>query len=331
MPAPALTLSPGAMVGAVLGALQRRFWVVGVATVVVCASLAARTAGHLVEAWVLGDAATAPPRPRLAMAPTARPGAAPAEPTEPAGGVALVERNMFCADCAPATPALVVAGPGDEVPATQLPIELIATSLGDRATAVLRGASGWPQGAFAVGDAFPAVGPGASAGIEVVRIAGRFVDLRNPQTQRVERLRLGQASATTDRDQALAAGDRGGAAPAAASAWADRIRKVGENSFEVERSVIQELVAGGPVKGMRAQPVLKDGEIAGLRLLSARPDSVAGALGLRSGDVLEAIDQQRITSAQQLLELYGKLATTSSVSIQGSRRGQPLELRFALR
>src|SRR5690348_15144319 len=104
-----------ALLQVALRGLSRRFWIVGAATVTVCAALAARAAGQVVEARYLTDAPRAPTLPRVEQqAPPA-----PVPPVASHAASSLVERNMFCSDC---------GGAGDPEPTatarSTLPLEL---------------------------------------------------------------------------------------------------------------------------------------------------------------------------------------------------------------
>src|SRR5262249_35580142 len=95
-------------------------------------------------------------------------------------------------------------------------------------------------------------------------------------------------------------------APAAADPFADRIRKIDDQTYEVDRSLVRGLVSGAVgTSGARISPITsKDGKLAGLRLFGVRSGSLAGALGLRNGDILQAANDVKIESANTLLELY---------------------------
>jgi hypothetical protein len=297
--------------GALRG-LHRRFWIVGAATVAVCGVLAARAAGHVVEARYLDDATHAPPLPRVAPA-------APVTPAPvPRNSALLVERNMFCSDCGGA--GAPEPSPDGAIAST-LPLVLVATNVGAQPWATLRSTTSDVQGAFAVGDRVPQIGA-------VAAIGHTYVDVHNDAAGgRVERVRL-----LADAPAATAAPSVATADPAApANPYADRVRKIDDNTYEVDRALVKELVAGGQAKGARVTPVTKGDKLIGVRVMQAKADSVAGAIGLKPGDVIQAIDGQKIESAQQLIDMVAKLDDISSVRLEGTRRGKAelsLELRL---
>lgn len=292
------------LVQAALRGLSRQFWIVGAATVTVCAALAARAAGHVVEARYLTDATHAPPLPRVA--PALVPQVTAAVPGVPRNPGSLVERNMFCSDCGGAGGPEPIAGAAT---ASTLPLILVATSLGDEPWATVRDPDTGAQGAFGVGDRIPRVGA-------ISHIAGTWIEVHNDQAGRTERiLLLGAApvagpakTATTD--------------PATpAEPFADRVRKLDDHTYEVDRQLVRELVGGGKVDGVRIMPITKGDKLLGIKVLQARPSSIAAAIGLRPGDLIEGIDGNKLESAQQMIDMMARLDDISSVHLDGTHRG----------
>ena len=119
--------------------------------------------------------------------------------------------------------------------------------------------------------------------------------------------------------------------PAAASPWASRVRALGANDYEVDRSLVRDLMHGGAMpRGFMISPVTSHGEL-GLRVSGVRPDSLAAALGLHSGDVVAAIDGAPIHSAQQLLDLYAKIDSMSRVELDVQRGNAKVAVDLELR
>jgi type II secretion system protein C len=297
-----------------LAYVARRVPVVGIVTTVLCAVFAARTIGHLAEAGIVDEAQAATPVPR-------RPAAAPAVTPATRDHDALVARNMFCSDCGPAA-APSAPGAPTGVQVTALPLLLIATSVGTSPVATIRDTSTGAQGAYGVGDRLRGAGP-------IERIAGTTVQFRNEALGRSERIDLlaaeRPAAAPTD------------AAPTATTSdepWRKSIRAIDDHTFEVERSLVKELIASGTgakVKGVRLAPHIQGGKLAGVRVAQARPDSMAAAVGLRTGDVIEVVDGVRLTSPDDMLTLMARLNTITGARVQGRRGGQPFELQYQLR
>ncbi|HTJ43505.1 MAG TPA: type II secretion system protein GspC, partial [Kofleriaceae bacterium] len=297
--------------------IVKRPWIGVAVCVLVCAALAAQAVGHVIEAQVLAASPNAPKIPRV-IDPTPAP-AAPAI-DRVAEGTTLVSRDMFCSSCAPVAPPKPEPGGVETgVPLTSLPFILIATSLGHDPIATVRDDHSGSQGAFALGETLPGAG-------SITRIGATYVDFMNPAASREERVSL----------LAVATGGPPQPQPVTtqtAGAFDDRVRKVDDTHFEVTRSLIKELVgaAGKPVPGVRMMPMSKDGKLSGVRVLSARPDSVAGALGLKSGDTLGAVNGVQIDSLDKMLEVYSKIDELNVVAIDGTRGGKPITFEYKLR
>jgi type II secretory pathway component PulC len=305
------------LVQVALRGLSQKFWIVGAATVTVCAALAARAAGQVVEARYLTDAPRAPTLPRVEREP-----APPAPPTPSTGNAALlVERNMFCSDC---------VGAGDPEPsatgviASTLPLVLVATSIGAEPWATLRNTESGAQGAFGVGDRIPRVGA-------VERIAGTWIEVMNDGAGRIERIELLAPVVASAGTAVPAAGKAAGAATTPANPYADRVRKIDDHTFEVDRQLVRDLVSGGKVDGVSIRPVTKGDQLLGIKVVRAAPSSVAAAIGLRAGDVIEGIDGAHIESAQQLVDMLARLDDVHKVHFDGTRKGAALGLDLHLR
>lgn len=289
--------------------LVRRTWVVIPITVAVCATFAARAVAALVDAQVPEPA----PLPR-AVPPREK---APASRVKPDGS-AFVVRNMFCSTCAPSPGG--PTGPTDTfVPDAQL----IATSVGDEPRATVRVRASEAQGSWGLGDQIPGVGKVEHIGfvtIDLVDSSGRRATLSLVEQQQAQQQQV--ASAATEAP-----------APAAADPYGDRLRKIDDRTYEVDRSLVRELVGGSMAKaGARVSPITnKSGTLDGLKVFGVRKDGLAGRLGLQTGDVLEAVNNTKIESANTLLGLYAQLETLNTVELQGTRRGKPLTLTLRLR
>jgi membrane-associated protease RseP (regulator of RpoE activity) len=282
----------------------RRTWLVALAAVIVCAAFAAHAVGSLVEAAYLDSV---PPR----QAPLHD-----IQVTAPAGtrsrdGGPLVARNMFCSTCEP---------PGEPGPTNLFKPDaiLIATSVGADPRATLRVPATEVQGSWGLGDTVPGVGRIERIGFVSIDVAdgARRATLSLFDTSSGGR---GDASAATP-------------APAAADPFDGRVRKIDDHTFEVDRSLVRDLVGGSVnAAGARISPITKDGKLDGLRLGGVRPGSPAASLGLRNGDVLQAINDTKIESANTLLTFYSQLEQLSNVTLDGTRAGKPLSLTLRLK
>jgi len=286
--------------------LVTRTWFITVVTVIICAGFLAKAANSIIEAEALAD-------PPASQVPTVPPKPILAARTKLDG--TKISRNIFCSTCEPIIPP--------DRPKTYQgePAVLIATMLGPDPRATVRVLASEAQGSWGIGERIPGVGKVdriGSTSIDVVDVAGHLGTISLLESQAVGRPKQTDAATSVP------------AAPA--DPFADRVRKVAENDYEVDRQLVRDLVTGtSKPNGVRAVPHLKGGEVQGIRMVGVRGGSVAAALGLKSNDVIAAIDGEPIKNVQQLLDLYAKLDNISAVELSGTRAGKPLKLTLRLR
>ncbi|MGE0867128.1 MAG: hypothetical protein AB7P03_01105 [Kofleriaceae bacterium] len=196
--------------------------------------------------------------------------------------------------------------------------DLIATILGETPGATIRVLDTEIQGMWTLGDRVPGLG-------RIARITATSIDVLDL---------AGQRRTLSLRTTVAGPRDAGAATPATGPAtWVDaQITKLDEQTYRVDRALVAALVSGTTaLRGVRATPVIEHGELRGLRLSGVSARSVAGALGLRSGDVVNAINGEAIKSIDQLLGIYARLDQMQTVELQGARRGQPLTRTLVFR
>jgi type II secretory pathway component PulC len=173
------------------------------------------------------------------------------------------------------------------------------------------------QGSWGVGDAIPGLG-------QLDRIGPMWIEVVDGAGHR-GRLSLLDAVATGD---PAPSPDR----PPAVQRWAGRFNKLGEQDYEVDRALVRELVtAAGQPGAVPMIPVFDHGEIKGVRLGRVTAESIQAALGLKTGDILTAIDGAPLKTLDQLLDLYARLDQLSAVELSGTRGGKPLIRTLRLR
>lgn len=266
----------------------------------------------------------APTELEAAIEASAVPPPAPAPAPRSKDGAALLDRNMFCSACAPAEPL----PPGDpeasgDIVLTNLPLELLATSLAARSIdsfATLRNRTTDQQGAYGIGDSVPGAGP-------LVRINGDYADFENPATGRVERVALIAAAAPPPTSRQPAATKASAADP-----FADQIRAAGADRYEIDAALVKQLTTNpAAIRGVRFAPHLDSGKITGFQLAFAAKGSIATALGLRRGDVVQAVNGLALSSPDALLEVYTRLREQTTFSADVLRGGKRVTLSYAIR
>lgn len=298
--------------------------------VVVCAYFGARGVSDYVAARYVGEA-SAVERP-VRRAPAVKPSAK----TAVKDGDRFVDRNMFCSDCesSESEPALQVAAAGDVVPDTSLPLNLVATAVstdpaGSHATIV--NTQSERKGAYWMGQSVPGAG-------EIRSITGRWIDFVNPASNRVERLRIDRPAPTPEPTRTATTRPRrdlgGRAAQRArlAEEVASKVKKVGDNTWEVDRTIF-DFIRSNPTAagGVRIMPSVKNGKPNGFRISRLSSRSPISKIGVERGDVLTAVNNTQLTSPDTVLTMMTQLNSLNRVVVTVERRGKPVQLTYLLR
>jgi general secretion pathway protein C len=113
----------------------------------------------------------------------------------------------------------------------------------------------------------------------------------------------------------------------------DKIHKVSETEFNVERSVIDSILENQAelMKSARIVPEKEGDKVVGIRLFGVRPDSLLGTLGIENGDRLSAINGFEMSDPQKALEAYAKLKTADHLTVAVNRHGKPVNIDFNIK
>ncbi|HET6610915.1 MAG TPA: type II secretion system protein GspC [Kofleriaceae bacterium] len=318
--------------------LRKYFWTLNILVVVLCAVFAARACNNVVAAaYLSGSDAPAPTSASQSRAAAAKARARQkSAATEPAtkSSTAMIARNMFCSACEPIVPeAPEDSGPVDpnHVPPTTLPLTLLATNIssqGSYSFATIRNSQSDKQGAYWTGDTIPGAG-------EVVAISARYVDFKNAQSKRLERISLlkGEAPVRTVARTAPKPKTRTSPANQAEAELDAGIKKVGENSYEISRDLVEKVRGNIAMyaRGARIVPHIENGKATGYKVYAIRPSSVFAKIGVRNGDIINGVNGLNIASPREALEVYTKLTDASNLSLSLMRRGDPVTLKYRIR
>jgi len=109
---------------------------------------------------------------------------------------------------------------------------------------------------------------------------------------------------------------------------AEKIRKTGENTFDVDRSAISAIMErqGELMRSVRIAPQKQGDKTVGLRVSGVRPGSLLGTLGVQNGDQLQGINGMDISDPQKALEAYARLQMADKISVNVVRGGKPMTI-----
>jgi general secretion pathway protein C len=300
--------------------IKRYFWVVGAATVMVCAVFAAKATGHVVAATVLADSAQPPPVHAVMPSPSH-----PVKAAHTKDGSAFAKRNMFCSDCEPPPQEEVVTDPSS-IAITTLPLVLLATNVSAndaQSYATLVNTSSEMQGAYSIGDAIP----GASGKLKEIHY--KYIDFEN--NGHIERLTIAGANVPPPSKPATRPVVHAGNDLEAS--LENGIKKTSDNSFVIDKGLVDRMLANpmAVARGARIVPAVKNGKPDGFKLYAIRPSSVYAKLGLMTGDTLPSVNGFQLNSADKALEAYTKLREATSLELDITRRGKPVTLKYTIR
>lgn len=290
--------------------LRRYLWSLDLCIVALCAIFLGSAA-----ALAVGDRV-----PSISLTITAAKRAPPAQVRDKSPDV-LLARNIFCSDCAPG--AEPVAEASEAPPSAPLPLIVVAImnaqSPRDRrwSRVVLRDTEDRATGAYGIGDH---VRGGEIIEIESTRVsvhrAGRteFLDLL---AQPKPPAPVPAAAISKSPGQSLDIG----------------VKKLAENKYEIQRATLESMLGDTARLTSAGRPIveIRDGRLAGFRLMAVRSDGPLGQLGLRNGDVVSAVNGLALTSPEQALAIYLKLRSVSHVSINLERDGRQLTQEYQIR
>jgi general secretion pathway protein C len=122
-------------------------------------------------------------------------------------------------------------------------------------------------------------------------------------------------------------------APAVPSEISEKIQKVSDTEFNIERSVVDRILENQAelMRSARIVPEQKDGKTVGIRLFGIRSDTLLGTLGMQNGDRLEKINGYDMASPEKALEAYARLRTASKLTVTLSRRGTPMTIEYQIK
>jgi general secretion pathway protein C len=289
--------------------LRRQSWALDLLVIGCCALMLAHAASLALD-WNPILPATAPHRTPV------RENSA-STPPEP-----IVARNLFCSSCKPSPPDL---SPAPAAPQrTTLPLAIIAIMYappplaGRWSVAIVRDTE--RRVIHVVGADDPILDA------TIVEVGETRLRLR--RAGRMEFLDLLEGGATS-----VAEATPLPATDPLARALESGVRQTGARSYELERATLESVLSNtnALVRGARIVPEVREGRAAGFRFYQVRPDGPFARIGLRSGDVVSAINGLDLTSTERAVEAYVKLRSASHVSLGLERDGRAITLDYGIR
>lgn len=151
-----------------------------------------------------------------------------------------------------------------------------------------------------------------------------------PKTSSVASTSISSASPVSSAAPASSSKSKGKKVPPEIAA---KIHRVSENEFNVERSVVDQILENQAdlMRSARIVPEKEGDKVVGIRMFGIRPDSLLGTLGLENGDRLSSINGFEMSDPQKALEAYARLRTADHLTVSVNRKGKPMNIDFNIK
>lgn len=125
---------------------------------------------------------------------------------------------------------------------------------------------------------------------------------------------------------------RPGARPGGAVGGAG-VHPLGTNRFLLDRAAVDDNLKNmAPLfTQIRATPNLVNGAASGYRLTEIQPNSIFQQIGLRDGDLLNAVNGQKVGDPAKAMTMLQGLQSQSSITLNVMRNGAPVQLFYNIR
>jgi general secretion pathway protein C len=219
---------------------------------------------------------------------------------------AIIDRNIFVTE--EAAPAESSSEELEELEPTSLKIALLGTVVGGQQDgfAVIEEVARRRQGLYRVGDSVQ--------GATVRRILRGKVVLR-----------------VNDKDEVLSMEEE--TASRGEPAYPSGPSAERESTVVVERSEMDESLKNVHqlLSQVRIRPHFSDGVADGLAVSNIKPGSVFARMGLRNGDIVQGLNGRGIQTPDDVMEVYQRLKSGSSVTLQVMRNGEEKIINYQIR
>jgi len=143
-----------------------------------------------------------------------------------------------------------------------------------------------------------------------------------------EKKKTGRASRKKDKE------DDGKAKKSSRSGRHDwGIEKSGENSYDVPQADVDYALGNldKMAREARVVPNFSDGQTNGFKVFAIRRNSALRKMGLKNNDVLTSVNGYDLGNTEKALEIYGKLQSEKSFSLEILRNGEPMTIEYGIK
>ena len=243
----------------------------------------------------------------------------------------IVSRNLFGSKVVgpSASPVEISEEDLDSLPESTLPLKLLGTVVqvpGKKSFAIIEDTGTRDQNIHFVGEE-------VREGTTITSITrNRVVLLRNGREEILEKVE--NQGPDLSRTEARARPTRAaGGRTATESEESVTVRKVGDNSFVMDRREVEGVLQdfNKLLTQVRVVPHFADGNPDGFKIFNIRPGSLFASLGMVNGDIIKRVNGLDITGPEQALQMFQQLRDESQVTVDLERFRKNLTLNYEIR
>ena len=111
------------------------------------------------------------------------------------------------------------------------------------------------------------------------------------------------------------------------------IKKTGDNQYDVAEDDVKWALDNLDKMSREARvvPNFADGQTNGFKVFAIRRNSALRKMGLKNNDVLTGVNGYDLSNTEKALEIYGKLQSEKSFSLEVLRNGEPVTMEYNIR
>lgn len=165
-----------------------------------------------------------------------------------------------------------------------------------------------------------------------LELPARVILLRNGTLEYLEAGERRAGSSATPKGSDEEAPTKGPKAVAGQHDWSG-IKNTGENKYELPEADVKYALDNldKMAREARVVPNFADGKTNGFKVFAIRRNSALRNMGLTNNDVLTSVNGHDLSNTEKALEIYSKLQSEKSLSLEILRDGQPVTLEYDIR
>lgn len=113
----------------------------------------------------------------------------------------------------------------------------------------------------------------------------------------------------------------------------EKIRQVSDNAYLIDEGEVENAITNMSqlFNQIRVVPHVQDGKTDGFKVFAIRPGSIFENIGLKNGDILQAINGMSLDSPEKALQLYQQLQNEKSFSVDLLRNNSVESFSYEIR